>query len=157
MKSAELYVEECLVESDLELNFPADYVPDGSERILLYRELDGMERENDIMAFRSRLEDRFGKIPPQAEELIRLVLLRKMGKELGIEKIFLKGGRMSLFFISNLESPYYSSDAFGNILMYAANHPMECRLREDNGKRSILITNIKSVEEAIAVFEEIKR
>ena len=83
MKSAELYVEECLVESDLELNFPADYVPDGSERILLYRELDGMERENDIMAFRYRLEDRFGKIPPQADELIRLVLLRKMGKELG--------------------------------------------------------------------------
>ncbi len=157
MKSAELYVEECLVESDLELNFPADYVPDGSERILLYRELDGMERENDIMAFRSRLEDRFGKIPPQAEELIRLVLLRKMGKELGIEKIFLKGGRMSLFFISNLESPYYSSDAFGNILMYAANHPMECRLREDNGKRSILITDVKSVEQAIAIFEEIKR
>ena len=155
IKSAEMYVEECLVESDLELSFPPEYVPDGSERILLYRELDGMERENDIMAFRYRLEDRFGKIPPQAEELIRLVLLRKMGKELGIEKIFLKGGRMSLFFISNLESPYYSSDAFGNILMYAANHPMECRLREDNGKRSILITDVKSVEQAISVFEEI--
>ncbi len=155
IQSAENYVDECQIESDLELHFPATYVPDGNERILLYRELDNMEREEEITGFRKRLEDRFGKIPHQAEELIRLVKLRRKAKELGIEKLYLKGGRMNLFFVLNLESPYYSSDAFGRILTYAANNPMECRLREENGKRSISITNVKDVEAALSIIEEI--
>ncbi|MBO7246911.1 MAG: transcription-repair coupling factor, partial [Bacteroidaceae bacterium] len=155
IQSAENYVDECQIESDLELHFPATYVPDANERILLYRELDNMEREEEITGFRKRLEDRFGKIPQQAEELIRLVKLRRKAKELGIEKLYLKGGRMNLFFVSNLESPYYSSDAFGRILTYAANNPMECRLREENGKRSISITNVKDVEAALSIIEEI--
>lgn len=155
--SAEMYVDDCNVESDLEMLFPSDFVPSSSERMLLYRELDGLENEKSIMAFRSRLEDRFGKIPQEALELIRLVTLRLIGKELGVEKIFLKGGRMSLFFISNLQSPYYGSEAFGNILGYATNYPMTCKLREDGGKRSMIIQNVGNVETAISILSEIKR
>lgn len=155
--SAEMYVDDCNVESDLEMLFPSDFVPSSSERMLLYRELDGLENEKSIMAFRSRLEDRFGKIPQEALELIRLVTLRLIGKELGVEKIFLKGGRMSLFFISNLQSPYYGSEAFGNILGYATNYPMTCKLREDGGKRSMIIQNVGNVETAISILSEMKR
>lgn len=149
---ASRYVDECTVETDLDLCFPDSFVPDGSERILLYRELDSMEREADIQRFRDRLQDRFGQIPKQADELIRLVTLRRMGRELGVEKIYLKADRMSLFFVSNPDSPYYESEAFGAILAYAGQNPMTCRLREDGTKRSLLITQVPDVEHAIGIL-----
>ncbi len=153
---ASRYVDECTVETDMDLCFPDSFVPDGSERILLYRELDSMERETDIMRFRERLEDRFGKIPKQALELIRLVTMRRIGRELGIEKIYLKAGRMSLFFISNPDSPYYQSNAFGALLAYAGQNPLTCRLREDeSGRRSMLITQVPDVENAISILNSI--
>ncbi len=149
---ASRYVDECTVETDLDLCFPDSFVPDGSERILLYRELDSMEREADIQRFRDRLQDRFGQIPKQADELIRLVTLRRMGRELGVEKIYLKADRMSLFFVSNPDSPYYESEAFGAILAYAGQNPMTCRLREEGTKRSLLITQVPDVEHAISIL-----
>ena len=152
---ASAYVDECTVETDLDLFFPDDYVPDGAERILLYRELDSMERETDIQRFRERMKDRFGAIPKQADELIRLVTLRRMGRELGIEKIFLKGGRMSLFFVSNPDSPYYESNAFGAILAYAGQNPMLCRLREEGTKRSLQVSDVKDIDSAIGILRAI--
>ena len=152
---ASRFVDECTVETDLDLCFPDSFVPDGSERILLYRELDSIEREADIKRFQDRLQDRFGKIPQQALELIRLVTLRRIGRELGIERIFLKAGRMSLFFVSNPASPYYESNAFGSILAYAAQNPLTCRLREDGTKRSLLITDVPDVERAISILGSI--
>ena len=152
---ASRYVDECTVETDLDLCFPDSFVPDGSERILLYRELDSMEREADIQRFRDRLQDRFGQIPKQADEFIRLVTLRRMGRELGVEKIYLKADRMSLFFVSNPDSPYYESEAFGAILAYAGQNPMTCRLREEGTKRSLLITQVPDVEHAIGILKAI--
>ena len=152
---ASRFVDECTVETDLDLCFPDSFVPDGSERILLYRELDSMERETDIQRFRDRLKDRFGRIPQQALELIRLVTLRRMGRELGVEKIYLKAGRMSLFFVSNPDSPYYEGEAFGAILAYAGQNPMTCRLREEGTKRSLLISDVPDVERAISILSAI--
>lgn len=152
---ASRYVDECTVETDLDLCFPDSFVPDGSERILLYRELDSMEREQDIQRFRDRLQDRFGQIPKQADELIRLVTLRRMGRELGIEKIYLKAGRMSLIFVANPDSPYYESEAFGAILAYAAQNPMLCRLREEGSKRSLQVSDVKDIDSAIGILRAI--
>ncbi len=152
---ASRYVDECTVETDLDLCFPDSFVPDGSERILLYRELDSMEREQDIQRFRDRLQDRFGQIPKQADELIRLVTLRRMGRELGIGTIFLKAGRMSLFFAVNPDSPYYESEAFGAILAYAAQNPMLCRLREEGTKRSLQVSDVKDIDSAIGILRAI--
>lgn len=152
---ASRYVDECTVETDLDLCFPDSFVPDGSERILLYRELDSMEREQDIQRFRDRLQDRFGQIPKQADELIRLVTLRRMGRELGIEKIYLKAGRMSLFFVANPDSPYYESEAFGAILAYAGQNPMLCRLREEGTKRSLQVSDVKDIDSAIGILRAI--
>ena len=154
---ASRFVDECTVETDLDLCFPDSFVPDGSERILLYRELDSMEREADIQRFRDRLQDRFGQIPKQADELIRLVTLRRMGRELGIEKIYLKAGRMSLFFVANPDSPYYESEAFGAILAFIGQNPLTCRLREDGTKRSLIITDVPDVERAISLLQSIMR
>ena len=154
---ASAYVEECVVETDLDLCFPDSFVPNGGERILLYRELDSMEREADIDRFRTRLEDRFGKIPQQAEGLIKLVGLRRIARDLGIEKVYLKAGRMILFFVSDPSSPYYESDTFGTILAYAGQNPLTCRLREDGTKRSLLITDVPDVESAISILSAIAK
>lgn len=153
--SGEEFVDECTVESDLELLFPNEYIPSSSERMLLYRELDKLELDKDVEAFKERLVDRFGKIPPEGEELIRIVPLRRLAKRLGVEKAILKMERMTLYFVSNLESPYYQSDAFGKVISYMAKYPRNCNLREQNGKRSMVIKNVTSVEQAVRILQEI--
>ena len=152
----ENYVRETFIESDLELRFPPTYIPNDSERISIYRELDNMEREEDIQAFIARLEDRFGKIPHEGMELIRIVRLRRMARSLGIEKVVLKKGQMNLYLVSAPDSPYYQSDAFDHLLTYLQKHPRDCNLKESNGKRIVIIKQVPSVEKACAVFEEMK-
>lgn len=150
------FVRETYIESDLELRFPPTYIPSDSERISLYRELDKMEEERDIQAFEARLEDRFGKIPPEGVELIRVVRLRRMARHLGMEKVVMKKGQMGLYLVTNPESPYYQSEAFDRLLAYIQRHPRACTLRDQNGKRSILIKNIPTVEAACAVLSEME-
>lgn len=153
--SGENFVDECQVESDLELLFPNEYIPSSSERMLLYRELDGLELDKDVLAFKSRLEDRFGKVPREGLELLRIVSLRRLAKRIGAEKVFLKAGRMTLFFISNPDSPYYQSAAFGKVIDYMGKNPRYCNLREQNGKRSMVIKNVETVETAVGILQEI--
>ena len=153
--SGEDFVSECQVESDLELLFPNEYIPSSSERMLLYRELDGLELDKDVLDFKARLEDRFGKVPPEGQELLRIVPLRRLAKRLGAEKIFLKAGRMTLFFVSNPDSPYYQSAAFGKVIGYMGMNPRYCNLREQNGKRSMVVKNVENVETAVSILQEI--
>jgi transcription-repair coupling factor (superfamily II helicase) len=150
------YVRETFIESDLELMFPPTYIPNDSERVSLYRELDKMEEERDINAFVERLKDRFGKIPKEGKELIRVVRLRRLAKKLGMEKIVLKKEQMSVFFISNPHSLYYTSEAFDKLLAFIKEHPRRCALREQNNKRSIIIKDVPCVETACSLLEEIK-
>lgn len=149
------FVEDVQIESDMELLFPATYIPNDSERITLYRELDNMERETDIKAFSERLEDRFGKIPYEGQELIRVVRLRMLAKTLGIEKVYLKNGRMSLHLIPNADSLYYQSKVFDKLLNYIQKYPRNCELKEKNGKRSVVILHVENVETACHILQEI--
>ena len=153
------WVDDCALESDIEMLFPDQYVPNDSERMLLYRELDNLANRNDLdaalEAYRNRLRDRFGQIPEVAEELIRVVPLRVLGKRLGIEKIMLKQQKMFLFFVSNPDSPYYQSDIFGRVLNYMTRHVRRCGLREANGKRSMVVSDIASVNDALTICREI--
>lgn len=153
--SGEEFVDECTVESDLELLFPNEYIPSSSERMLLYRELDKLELDKDVEAFRARLLDRFGKIPPEGEELLRIVPLRRLAKRLGVEKVVLKAQRMTLFFVSNLDSPYYQSIAFGKIISYMSKNPRYCNLREQNGRRSMVVSKVTNVKDAVSILQEI--
>ena len=153
--SGEEFVDECQIESDLELLLPATYVTGSSERMLLYRELDGLTLDKDVDAFRFRLEDRFGPVPPETEELLRIVPLRRLAARLGAEKIFLKGGRMTLFFVSNPDSPFYQSQAFGKMIDYMMKYTRRCDLREQNGRRSMLIKDVTNVETAVSVLQEV--
>ena len=153
------FVDDCALESDIEMYFPEQYVPSDSERMLLYRELDNLANSRrldaDLDAYRKRLTDRFGTIPDVAEELIRVVPLRVYGKQLGVEKIMLKQQKMYLYFVSNTDSPYYQSEAFGRVLEYVARNPRQCNFRESNGKRSIVISSVNSVGDALTICRKI--
>ena len=151
------FIDDCAVESDLEMYFPDNYVPGSSERMLLYRELDNIEKDEDLDAYRKRLQDRFGPIPRQGEELMQVVALRRVGKRLGCEKIILKQGRMQMQFVSNPNSMYYQSEAFDKVLNYIGYHPHRCNLKERNGKRSMVVNDVKSVEDAVKVLREIDK
>ena len=152
------WVDDCTLESDLEMYFPDQYVPSDSERMLLYRELDNLAAsqhlDDDLAAYRRRLIDRFGEIPEVGEELIRVVPLRVCGKRLGIENIILKQSKMHLYFVNNSDSPYFQSEAFGLILDYVSNHPQKCRFHEVNGKRSIIIADVPTVTEAVKLLSQ---
>lgn len=149
------YVADCVIESDMELLLPADYVPTESERISLYQELDGIERELDLQAFRSRLIDRFGAIPPVTAELLRIPRLRRLARRLGIEKVSLKQEIMYIYFVDETNRAYYQSDVFGKLLNYLQKNARRCKIRERNGKRSFAISNVSTVEEAVAILTEI--
>jgi transcription-repair coupling factor (superfamily II helicase) len=149
------FVHETFVESDLELLFPPSYIPNDSERIALYRELDNMENERDILAFTQRMQDRFGKIPPEGLELIRIVRLRRLARQLGMEKVTLKNACMTAYLVSNPESPYYQSSAFDQLLAFVQQHPKRCVLREQANRRSLILRNVPSVETAVSLLQEI--
>ena len=149
------YVEECQVESDLELLLPQEYVTGSAERMLLYRELDTLQDDKQVAAFRARLIDRFGPVPSETEELLRIVPLRKLAAKLGAEKLFLKGEQLSLILVSNPQSPYYQSNTFGKLISYMMKYTRRCDLREKNGKRSMVVKNVTTVEDALAILQEI--
>ena len=149
------FVDDCAVDSDLEMYFPDSYVPGSAERMLLYRELDHLDRDEEVEAFRQRMIDRFGPIPQEGDELIHVVGLRRVGKLLGCEKILLKGGVMQLQFVSNVDSPFYRSKMFSRVIAYATSHIQDCALKEKNNKRILRISHVKSVEQARSLLDMI--
>lgn len=149
------YVADCVVESDMELLLPATYVPTESERIALYQEIDNLDRELDIQAFRSRLTDRFGKIPDETAELLRVPRLRRLARQLGIEKVNLKGGKMYIYFVDESNKAYYQSAMFGKLLHYLQDNSRRVRIRDNGGKRSFVIERVGTVEEAVEIFNTI--
>ena len=150
--SGSSYVNETVVESDIELLFPASYIPNDSERVMIYKELDSMEEESEVAIFKAKLEDRFGKIPNRSQELIRIVSLKRMARKLGIEKVVLKTGKMSLYLVSNPESNYYQSTAFDRLLQYVQANYKRCQLSEKNYRRMVIIQNVETVEKAVDIL-----
>ena len=153
------WVDDCALDSDIEMYFPDQYVPSDSERMLLYRELDNLANSTQLQlqldAYRKRMVDRFGPIPAVSEELILVVPLRVAGKQLGIEKIMLKQQKMYFYFVSRDDSPYFQSEAFGKILHYVSNNPRQCNFREGSGKHSVVISDIPTVAAALTVCQQI--
>ena len=149
------FVDDCALECDLEMYFPDGYVPGSSERMLLYRELDNIESDDELAAYRKRLEDRFGPVPREGEELMQVVALRRIGKRLGCEKVMLKQGRMQMQFVGNPESPFYRSAAFDKVLNYISQNPRRCNLKEVKGRRLMVVDSVHSVGKAVELLRQI--
>ena len=153
--TGDFFVDECNVECDLHAFFPETYVPGASERMLLYRELDGLTTDEQIADFRQRMTDRFGALPPEGEELLRIVPLRRLGRKVGAERLTLKNGRMTLYFVSKYDSPFYQSSTFDRLIQYATQNYRTTELKESAGKRRMIIKNVPTVERALSLLQKI--
>lgn len=147
------FAGDCQIDTDLELLFPDSYIQSISERMMLYRELDSIENEEELVQFGAGLIDRFGKLPPESEELIEVVRLRRVAISLGMEKIILKNQKMVCHFISDPQSPFYQSPVFGKVLQYVQTHHQSCRMKEANNKLSLTFEKVKSVKKAKEVLD----
>ena len=150
--SGDEFVEDCAIESDLEMYFPDNYVPGSSERMLLYRELDNINNDNNLETYRQRLVDRFGEVPHEALELMQVVPLRMLGKRLGCEKIMLRQGKMNMQFVANPDSAYYQSKTFSAVINYVGNHPRQCDFKQVGTRRLLTVSQIPTVEAAVNVL-----
>ena len=158
-----LWCNDSQLETDLPVCFPTDYIENISERITLYRELDSLRSEEQLLDFRKRLIDRFGALPEAAEELLDVVRLRWICCRLGIEKILLKGERMTMYLVQHKDA-YWQSEVFGNMIQYAATRPERCMLNEERdkkgvptGRRYITIMNVKTINGAMTLLSKIER
>ena len=148
-------VDDCQLDSNLPMYFSEEYVPTSSERMLLYRELDGMERDEDVDRFRQRMIDRFGPLPQEAEDLLRVVTLRRLGKHYGCERIVLKAGHARLFFGPADDNPFYNGRIFGRIVDFAKANAYRCHFKQDKGKISLLIDEVNTIGEAVELLKRI--
>ena len=154
LKSQTSWVDDCSIESDLEMYFPDLYVPSSSERMLLYRELENIRNDRDLELYKARLIDRFGPIPYEGEELLQVVPLRRLGKRMGCEKIMLKQGQMMMYFVQNPMSAFYKSRVFDRLLDFVGRNARRCNLREVNGKRSLVVKQVPTVEQAVRLLKD---
>ena len=152
--TGEDFVDDCNVESDLQMYFPDYYVPGSSERMLLYRELDSIETDTALEAYRKRMEDRFGPVPPEGEDLMQVVLLRRLGRRLGCERLILRQHQMQMQFVSNEESVFYQSKFFSSILDYAGKHPQHCGFKVVGGHNRLVMKCVTNVAEAVRVLKK---
>ena len=150
------------LETDIAVCFPTDYIENISERITLYRELDNIHSEDQLLEFKKRLIDRFGPLPEEAEELLQVVRVRWICCRLGVEKILLKGERMTLYLVQHKDA-YWQSEAFGKIVQYAVSRPERCLLHEEKdkkgiptGRRMVTITNVKTIGGAINLLHKVE-
>ena len=153
--SREFFVSECTIECDLHAYLPETYVPGASERMMLYRELDSLSNDEQIDDFRKRLLDRFGALPKEAEELLRIVPLRNLARRAGADRLVLHNRQMTLYFVQNTDSPFYRSAAFTRIIEFAAASPLRCKLDESKGRRRMTITQVPNAEAALITMQRL--
>ncbi|MCG6190314.1 transcription-repair coupling factor [Maribellus maritimus] len=155
------FVNDCQIDTDLELLFPADYIPGTSERMLLYRELDNIETEEQLKEFENNLIDRFGKLPQESSELLGVVSLRWKAIDLGMEKIILKNKKMICHFVSDQQSAFYRSDAFIQIVQFIQKRKLDGKMKESDQKLKLTFSNVPNIETAAfylqRIIDEIKR
>ena len=141
------------VDTDLEMMIPDSYVNVPSEKIRLYKELDGIKSEDLLKRFTANLADRFGSpIPTPVLELIDVVRLRMMASKMGIERIVLKNNVMLAYFIADRNHPFFQSAAFDAILQQMAARRAGISLLENNGKLYFRVPDIRSVKAAAQVL-----
>lgn len=154
-RTAEFFVDDCLVDGDIKAFFPETYVPGGSERMLLYRELDSLTTDDAVERFRQRMTDRFGPLPEEGEELLRIVPLRQLGRKLGCERLQLKRHRLTLTFIQNANHAFFKSPVFDKVIQYAMTHYHTCELSDQNGRRRMTIKDVTTISQALDTLQQV--
>ncbi len=146
---AKEFVKDTRIETDMELLLPEDYVPQTTERLTLYKQLDSIENEKALDDFSEMLIDRFGPFPNQVSELLQTIQLRWLAKKIGLEKLILKNNKMIAWFVSDENSEFYNSERFRKVIEYFQIHPERGRFKEQNNKLSLVFENVKTVRSAL--------
>jgi transcription-repair coupling factor (superfamily II helicase) len=148
-----VYVKDTQIDTDLGIHIPDGYVQTITERLALYRQLDDSQTDTDLMRFEAMLRDRFGPLPESVVELIDALRLRWLAMDIGIEKLVLKNGKLICYFVSNQQSPYYSSDAFTAVLKYVQANPRAAKMKEANQKLMLTFEFVSSVHDALVCLK----
>ncbi|MFN5149025.1 MAG: transcription-repair coupling factor [Flavobacteriia bacterium] len=146
------FVKDCILETDLEVRIPDDYVNNVAERLSLYQEMDNLKDEASLEQFATMLIDRFGPLPKQVKELILSFKLRWLAQDTGLERLVIKSGKMVGYFISNPQSPFYETETFTKVLNHIQHHGQNCRLSEQNDRLRIVFSEVKHIKDA---FEQV--
>ncbi len=141
------FVQDCTIDTDLEILIPDDYVESITERLSLYQRLDDSETEEDLERMKQEFTDRFGPIPPQVEDLFITIRCRKLAVQLGFEKMSLKDDTLRCYFINRPDSPYFESDLFNNILHYLQTGTNKAKLKQTGRLFMLIVNPVKDMEE----------
>ena len=149
------FVSDCSIDTDLEILLPSDFVNNVTERLVLYKDLDSLQNEEQLVEYESKLRDRFGPIPVPAKQLLNTIRLRWLAEKLGFEKILLKNKRFIGYFVSNPTSPFYQSEIFTGVLKFVQTNSQRCRLKEEKSRLSLTMKDIESVDQANTMLQKI--
>ncbi|MEZ5058817.1 MAG: transcription-repair coupling factor [Saprospiraceae bacterium] len=155
----QIYVRDVVIDTDVEMHIPSEYVESSQERLNLYSKLDAIEKEEEIEAFDKELLDRFGKVPNQVKELFEGLRLRWIAKQLGFEQIVLKNNKLRCYFVDNPQSPYYDSPVFQNLFQYIASQGERkgYHLKKTHKNLIFAIDGIPSLRKAKLILEALKK
>jgi transcription-repair coupling factor (superfamily II helicase) len=155
VKSSKPFVSDFLIDTDLEIMFPDEYVSNIPERIRLYKELNEISTANELVLFEKKLIDRFGNLPLQAEALLDIVRIKWIAVKIGIEKILLKNNLLIANFVSDQNSHFYHSALFVSIMNYVNREHKQMTMKQKESRLSLTINNVTSVKSAILILNEI--
>jgi transcription-repair coupling factor (superfamily II helicase) len=141
------FVQDCTIDTDLEILIPDDYVENITERLSLYSRLDNCETEEELQAMEQELIDRFGPLPTEVQELFITVRCRKLAVELGFERMILKNDSVKCYFINKPDSPYFESQTFNNILQYLQTGTNKAKLKQVGKLFMIVVEPVKDMQD----------
>jgi transcription-repair coupling factor (superfamily II helicase) len=149
------FVDEVQIDTDLALHIPDEYVNNIEERLKLYQRMGELEKEEDLLMFQLELEDRFGPIPPQVEDLLYSIRIKWLAKHIGFTKIIIKGGKLISHFAAENNSPYYQLPIFSDVLGYLQKHPRSVQIKQKGDKLTFVAQNIMHLQGVYEVFQRI--
>ncbi|HEV8270861.1 MAG TPA: transcription-repair coupling factor [Chitinophagaceae bacterium] len=141
------FVQDCTIDTDLEILIPDDYVESITERLSLYQRLDNSETEEELQLMAEEMKDRFGDLPQPVNDLFVTVRCRKLAVELGFEKMSLKDETLRCYFINRPDSPYFESQTFQQILSFIQTGTNKAKLKQSGRLFSMIVNDVKSMEE----------
>ncbi len=136
-----------VIETDLQVVIPERYVSNISERLALYTRLDSLQNIEELSAFQQEMTDRFGPMPTEVKNLIKMVGVRWKAEQLYLEKLTLKNNILKGYFVSNGNDDFFKSDLFGKVIEYVQRNPTRCTLKESKGRPIFTHSDVLSVDE----------
>jgi transcription-repair coupling factor (superfamily II helicase) len=151
------FVQDCTIDTDLEILIPDAYVESTAERLSLYTRLDNSRDETELQEFHHEMNDRFGSMPAQVEDLFITVRCRKVAVELGFERLVLKSDTLRCYFVNNPDSPYFESKIFQGILDYVQTKTNKARLKQTGRNFLLIVEDIRSMQQLYDLLKDIRK